>query len=152
METRTINSARNPKWADYAQTRVDMEVQFVELGDQYVPFAAVADDCEPHGREIFNNALNGDYGVIASYTPPENVTGDAAMIMLRDERNRTLEQTDFVDMPTYWNNLTAEKQTEWSAYRTALRDLPATYPNPSYIYDEQGRGSWANVTWPTKPE
>ena len=152
MTVRTINSARNPQWADYDQTMIDLEVDFDELDEVYVPFTAMANDCEPHGVTLWNNAVNGDYGAIAAYTPPADITGDEAMRMLRGERDNLLAQTDWVETPTYWATLTTEKQSEWYTYRNALRNLPATYPNPSWVYDAQGIGSWSGVTWPTKPE
>lgn len=152
MTTRTINSVRNPQWADYAQTMIDMEVDFDELDEVYVPFTATANDPESHGVTLWNNAVNGDYGTISAYTPPADITGDEAMAMLRARRDQLLIETDWVETPSYWATLTAEKQAEWSAYRNALRDLPVTYSNVSWVNDETGAGSWSNVTWPTKPE
>ena len=64
------------------------------------------------------------------------------MILLRQERNRLLSETDwmsFSDSPTM--------STEWKNYRQALRDLPST-AKPKL--DENGQ--LTNVTWPTKPE
>ena len=64
------------------------------------------------------------------------------MRLLREERNRRLQETDwmsFSDSPTMTD--------EWKTYRQALRDLPSTAsPN----LDENGQ--LTNVTWPTKPE
>ena len=65
------------------------------------------------------------------------------MRLLKEERNRRLQETDWratVDYPDI-------DQEEWRTYRQALRDLPAT-AEPQL--DEQG--NLINVTWPTKPE
>ena len=64
------------------------------------------------------------------------------MILLRQERNRLLSETDwmsFSDSPTM--------STEWQTYRQALRDLPAN-STPSLDENENLTG----VEWPTKPE
>ena len=64
------------------------------------------------------------------------------MILLRQERNRLLSETDwmsFSDSPTM--------STEWQTYRQALRDLPA---NSTPSLDENG--NLTGVEWPTKPE
>ena len=149
---RTVNSVRNVVWANYENTLVEMEVDFVEMEEEYVPFLANPNDSEPHGVDLYNRAVAGEFGPIGDYTPPANITGDSAMERLRRERTRLLEQTDYIEMPTKWATLTADEQALWATYRNALRDLPADYPNASYVYDAQGNGSWSNVTWPTRPE
>jgi hypothetical protein len=53
---------------------------------------------------------------------------------LRQERNRLIAETDYLALSD--STLTAEM----SAYRQALRDLPANTTDP------------ANPVWPTKPE
>ena len=63
------------------------------------------------------------------------------MRLLREERNRRLQETDwmsFSDSPTMTD--------AWRTYRQALRDLPST-AEPQL--DEQG--NLTNVIWPTKP-
>ena len=65
------------------------------------------------------------------------------MRLLREERNRKLQETDWratVDYP-------GTDKEAWLTYRQALRDLPST-SEPRL--DEQG--NFVNVTWPTKPE
>lgn len=152
MTIRTINNVRNPKWANFQQTLIDVEVDFDELDEEYVPFTAMADDVEPHGVIIYNNAIAGNYGTIAAFDPPENVTGEAAMQDLRVMRNVFLAETDYIEMPTKWATLTTEKQTEWATYRNALRDLPANYPNPELRWNsDYTELTWYNVVWPVKP-
>ena len=153
MASRTVNSARNPVWADYAQTMIDLEVDFDELDEVFVLFTADASDPEGHGVDLYNRAVAGDFGAIGAFVPPENITGDDAMAFLRDERNDLLTVTDYIEMPTKWATLTVEEQTAWAEYRNALRDLPADYPNAEKHWnDNYTATSWVNVTWPTKPE
>ena len=64
------------------------------------------------------------------------------MRLLRLERNKLLSETD------WWAVADRTMTSEQTAYRTALRDLPANSPNATL--DEQG--NLINVTWPTKPE
>lgn len=154
MATRTINDARNPKWSNKAQTQIDLEVDFDELDEIYVDFTAVQNDSEAHGVTLYNNAVNGDYGTIADYTPPSDQTPEQSMINLRNERNQLLEQTDYIEMPTKWATLSADEQTAWTTYRNALRDLPADYPNALQVWndaDDVQAYEWSNVTFPTKP-
>ena len=64
-----------------------------------------------------------------------------AMRLLREERNRRLQETD-------WRFRTdLNPSQEWIEYSQALRDLPST---ASPELDDNGQ--LTNVTWPTKPE
>ena len=64
------------------------------------------------------------------------------MRLLRVKRNRLLSETD------WWAVADRTMTSEQTAYRTALRDLPANSTNVAL--DEQG--NLINVNWPTKPE
>jgi len=44
---------------------IDCEAKFSHLPDEWLPFTATHDDVEAHGRTLYQNALNGDYGAIA---------------------------------------------------------------------------------------
>lgn len=150
---RTVNSARNPVWGDYQQTVIDLEVDFDELDEVYVPFTADPNDPESHGPDLYNRALNGEFGEVGAFVPPSKLTGESAMVALRSERNNLLSVTDYIEMPTKWATLTAEQQSAWSTYRNALRDLPANYPNAQKHWnDDYTATEWVNVTWPVKPE
>ena len=60
--------------------------------------------------------------------------------MVRDKRNELLLETDEIVMnPLRWNELSQEKQNEWSQYRLDLLNIP------------QQAGFPLNVVWPTKP-
>ena len=62
------------------------------------------------------------------------------MRLLREERNRRLQETDWMA------NSDVTMTDEWKTYRQALRNLPST-AEPKL--DENGQ--LTNVTWPTKP-
>lgn len=151
---RTVNSARNPQWANTAQTAINLEVDFDELDEQYVPFTATSYDSMDYGVDIYNRAVAGEFGEIADFVAPANYTGEKALAVLRATRQKLLDDTDYIEMPTKWATLTADEQTAWSTYRNALRDLPATYPNAELHWNDNYTKltTWVNVVWPTKPE
>ena len=60
---------------------------------------------------------------------------EGATILLRDKRNRLLQESDW----TQGADVPDKIKGPWATYRQTLRDLPANTPNP------------ANPTWPTKP-
>lgn len=153
MAVRTINSVRNPIWSNYQHTMLDMEVDFDELDEDFVPFTAVeSGDPEPHTAILWANAIAGLYGPIADFVPPENSVGAEAMEQVRLIRNSLLAETDYIEMPTKWATLSVEKQAEWAAYRNALRDLPVTYPNVEKRWNaDYTECTWYNIVWPTKP-
>ena len=63
------------------------------------------------------------------------------MLYLKAERNKRLAETD------WWSGSDLTMTSEQTAYRKALRDLPAT-SSPELDTDAH----LLNVTWPTKPE
>ena len=153
MATRTVNSVRNVAWADFAQTAVDMEVDFDEQDEEFVAFTASPDDPESYGVDLYNRAIAGDFGPIADWPRPDNVTGERAMELLREDRDRLLVESDYIEMPTKWATLSADQQTAWASYRNALRDIPADYPNAELQHNGTYTDMvWVNVTWPVKPE
>lgn len=153
MITRTINSVRNPQWANRDKTLVNLEVDFDELDEEYVQFTADPNDTMAYGVDLYNRAIAGEFGEIADWTPPDNFTAEQSMEALRAQRTFLLAETDYIEMPTKWATLTAEQQTAWATYRNALRDLPETYPDVRLEYNSDYSDLiWVNVTWPTKPE
>lgn len=66
--------AKNPKWANAAHTIIDMAVVHEVYGE--IPFSASPDDVEPHGRELFQRAVGGEFGPIADYAAPVKPPAD----------------------------------------------------------------------------
>lgn len=140
----TYTNARNPVWGNSNHDFVEVEVNFDHLPEDYVWFAATPHDSEAHGVEIYNRAISGDFGVIAEYVPLPDITGEDAMAILREERNTFLTDSDWMVLP---DRTATDAQL---AYRQALRDLPANYPNARKTWDEASSNYvWADVTWPT---
>ena len=75
----------------------------------------------------------------------EELQNAEPMRLLRLERDRKLQETDWVTVKAFETKV--EVSNVWQTYRQALRDLPS---NSSPELDENGQLS--NVTWPTKPE
>lgn len=62
-----ILQARNPVLTEDGS--IDIEVLFEELAPEWIPFTASQNDVEPHGVELYNNALSGMYGTVAPFVP-----------------------------------------------------------------------------------
>ena len=43
-----------------------------------IRFTASPDDVEPHGREIYQRLIDGEYGQVSEYEPPEDEETDEA--------------------------------------------------------------------------
>ena len=61
----------NPTWANAEHTTINCDVDFDDLREELVPFAANASGDYEHSHQIFAECVAGKYGVIAEYvTPP----------------------------------------------------------------------------------
>ena len=74
----------------------------------------------------------------------EELQNAEPMRLLREERNRRLEETDWWGLKETDGRMMTQEQKD---YRNALRDLPST-STPSL----DSHGNLENVTWPVKPE
>ncbi|RMT82239.1 phage tail protein [Pseudomonas viridiflava] len=72
----TVISVRDPRWADLAHTAISMWVLFEEFKDTYgeVPFGASPKDPEPHGVDLYNRAVAGEFGPVLEPTE-ETIVG-----------------------------------------------------------------------------
>ena len=114
--------ARNPKYANYEHTEINLFVFFEGMSD-YMPFTASENDTEPHGRELFNKAVRGDFGEIAAYDGPTREEYKA--VDLRRKRDALLRQLDIiVSNPLRWNDFSQGDKDALSAYRQSLLDVP----------------------------
>lgn len=145
------SDAKSPRWANSEKTIIDVDVNFGAIAEDYVPFTADLNDPAPHGVELYNRALAGDFGAIADYVAPPDITGEDAMLRLREQRDKRLAETDFWALSD-----TATMTSGQSAYRQALRDLPTNSPDAilRWSNDEPNLGYnvWVNVTWPSVGE
>lgn len=126
-----ILNVREPQYNVFGS--VDLLVTFEGIGE--VPFTATDTDPEPHGRELYQNAINGDYGPIAAYEPPPPPSEEELAAMIRDERDRMLRASDWTQLP----DVPEATRNLWASYRQALRDVPQQPEFPD------------SVDWPDPP-
>jgi hypothetical protein len=113
---------KNLKWSDEQHSRIDCEVNFENLNEEFVPFTADPNDPVEHGKDIYNRALNGDFGIIAEYEPPPIEYFES---IVRNQRDDLLTQFDsIVSNPFRWQAFTAEEQQALGQYRQDLLDVP----------------------------
>ena len=62
--------ADRPQWANAEKTAINLTVEFEGLGE--VPFTAIAEDPEEHGRELFAKAAAGEFGRVRPYVAPKD--------------------------------------------------------------------------------
>ena len=66
METNYgIARARNPKWVNAEHNMIDLEVDFMPLDEEWLPYTCSPDDVVAHSRELYRRAVAGDFGIIA---------------------------------------------------------------------------------------
>ena len=65
----TIQSAKNPVYANEEGTSIFLEVKFLEF-EEILPFNATNYDSMPYGVELYERAKAGEFGEIAAYMPP----------------------------------------------------------------------------------
>ena len=128
----TIVSVTNPQWANAEGTAIDVVARFAEI-DEDLPFTAVPNDVEAHGREIFARASAGEFGAIDVYVPPSD---EQVAIDARISRTRLLASSDWTQLPDVPQAL----KDAWATYRQALRDVTAQAGFPQ------------NIVWPTSPQ
>ena len=134
----TITQVRNAASLQADNLRMDVEINHPEFG--WIPYTVDPADTD---TTIDNDAVMALIGNnFTAYVAPTQAQLDAAAAaQVRAERDSKLvnEVDPLVTNPLRWADLTAAKQAEWTAYRTALLDITdqAGFPH--------------NVTWPTKP-
>ena len=62
----TITAARNPQWVDSNHNRIDLEVNFAELEEEWLPYTADPLDVCEHSRTLYAKAVAGDYGQVSN--------------------------------------------------------------------------------------
>ena len=114
-----LKYAKYPRWSDAEHVGIDLIICWDEW-DEDLPFTAFATDPEEHGRQIYQLALAGEYGVIAEFVPPAPPATAEVARKVREERDARLAMTDWTQM----SDVPEATKRKWSAYRQALRDVP----------------------------
>lgn len=132
---------RNPIWANAEHNVIECEVNFDDLSEEFVPFAAnPLDTSNPASKEIFDACVAGTYGSIAEYVPPPPYVPSAEAN--KQQAVQLLQQTDWVNQPDVTNtslNPHLLNQGDFLVYRSQLRAIAV---NPTA----------GNLDWPVKPQ
>jgi len=120
---------RTMKWGNADHTILDCMITFPDHNAE-LPFTATADDNEAHSREIFERAVNGDFGTIDEYVAPARDL-DKEWIEFRVKRNKLLRESDFSQFPDIQSTLTDDEKESWANYRSLLRSLPTMTNDPA---------------------
>ena len=134
----TITEVRNAASMNAANTSIDVEINHPDYG--WIPYLLTDYD---EDTTIDNEEVMALIGTdFAAYVAPTQAELDAATAaQVRGERDNILTTVvdPLVSNPLRWADLTADKQAEWSQYRTDLLAVPqqAGFPN--------------NITWPQEP-
>ena len=135
----TITEVRNAASLQSDNLRMDVEINHPKFG--WIPYTLDPADTD---TTINNDEVMALIGTdFAPYVAPTQAELDAAAAaQVRAERDNILATVvdPIVSNNLRWADMTTEKQSEWSAYRTALLDITGQAGFPH------------NVTWPTKPE
>ena len=134
----TITEVRNAQSLQADNTRMDVEINHPDYG--WIPYTLDPSDTDMTINNDEVMALIGtDFSAYVAPTQAELDTETAANV--RVERNDILFRVvdPLVSNPLRWAEMIADKQSEWSQYRTDLLNVPqqAGFPN--------------NITWPVEP-
>lgn len=136
-----IITAKNVTMYDADEGSLDMQVLFSHMGNEFVPFTAKKDDPELHGRELYRQAMLGNFGPITERVA-EPMSESQLRALLADKLQKAnvamapLEDADKLGIIS-----SSEKSllTIWQQYRVALYRIP------------QSEGWPQRVEWPRAP-
>ena len=134
----TITETRNAVSMNAANTSIDVEINHPDYG--WIPYLLTDYD---EDTTIDNAEVMALIGTdFAAYVAPTQAELDASTAaQVRSKRDDILVEVvdPLVSNSLRWADLTSDKQTEWSQYRTDLLAVPqqAGFPN--------------NITWPQEP-
>jgi hypothetical protein len=64
------SQVKNPIWSNAEHTRIDCQVNFVHLNEEFVTFTANPTDVMEYSKTIFDECVAGLYGNIGEYVAP----------------------------------------------------------------------------------
>ena len=95
----------------------------------WIPFTASPKDEMQYGREIYDRAMNGEYGKVMELPKPST---EELKKEVRSVRNELLYEFDvYVSNQLRWNAYSDEEKSELETYHKLLKDIPtqAGFPN-----------------------
>jgi len=133
-----ISEVRNASSLQSDNLRMDVEINHPDY--KWIPYTLDPSDTDMTINNDEVMALIGNN--FAAYVPPTQAELDAeTAVQVRNERDNLLATVvdPLVSNPLRWADLTSDKQTEWSQYRTDLLGVPQQSGFPHII------------TWPVEP-
>lgn len=121
-----IISAHTPRHT--AGDGIELVVMFEDLDE--LPFLALPDDVEEHGRELYARALAGEFGPVAPYVAPEPAPEDVQKTLTdaiqshMDTKARELNYDGILSLCTY-----------------------AASTNPKFAAEGQAGVAWRDACW-----
>lgn len=139
------SQVRNPVWSNAEHTRIDCEVDFGHLDDEFVPFTADPTDVMEYSKTIFDECVAGQYGVVAEYVPPPVIPPTAEQN--KQKATQLLQQTDWVNQPDVTDtSLTPHllNHSEFIDYRSALRAIAVNYVEGNIDFPVKPQEQWSS--------
>jgi hypothetical protein len=137
---------KNPIWANAEHTVINCEVDFDDLKEEFVPFSANLNDSYAHTKQIFNECVAGDYGVVTEYVPPPPYVPTA-----EDNKNTAvnlLTQTDWTTIPdvadSALSNPYLTNQAEFITFRNQIRPIAINPVAGNLIWLSVPVAKWSN--------
>ena len=134
----TITEVRNAASLQSDNLRMDVELNHPDYG--WIPYTVdPADTDTTINNEEVMALIGTDFAAYVAPTQAELDAETAAQVRGKRDNILTTVVDPLVSNPLRWADLTADKQAEWSQYRTDLLGVPqqAGFPN--------------NITWPQEP-
>ena len=131
-----ITDIKNPRWADDEKTRIIVDCKLAD-GEE-VTFVASPTDCTDYGPKIYQDCINGVYGEISDYTPPE----------------LSIEQKEAIAQQELNTRLNALMSIENKALAEVDDDFKKNYKSKiKALLDVKKQKGWpGNVVWPDEGE
>lgn len=133
MEIKLI-SAREPKWGNKEKTILNLLVKFEHIAGE-IPFSAIPNDVETHGRDIFERGKKGEFGDIGPFVGL-NEKQEIEKTNIKDRINKlnfAVTQADHFIMMEQ-----TKRAKEWRQYYQKVYNL---------IYSKE----WPDIIWPEEP-
>lgn len=124
----TILGGSDAQWGDADHTAILLRVRFKEIGT--VPFAAMANDVEEHGRLIYQQAVAGQFGAIASYpkSPAQVLADQKAELQTKVDQKAEAIRNTYLTTGSGQAMVYQRKSEEATRLQTDENPDPANYP------------------------
>ena len=105
---------------------IDCEIEHPSYG--WIPFTASPDDSEHLGVEIYNRAIDGEFGTVAEYVPVPPVVSIPSFVTMRQARLALLQQGLLSQVQAAIDSLPSPQkeaaQIEWDYSSEVHRNKP----------------------------